>query len=64
MARQEHVTKSKSRARAETKVAEPEKTVSTEALRAEMDSVLGDIDAVLVENAEEFVKRYVQKGGQ
>lgn len=35
-----------------------------EAIKAEMDDLLDEIDAVLEENAEEFVKGYVQKGGQ
>jgi ubiquitin-like protein Pup len=30
----------------------------------ELDELLDDIDAVLEENAEEFVTDYVQKGGQ
>jgi ubiquitin-like protein Pup len=29
-----------------------------------LDDLLDEIDAVLEENAEEFVKNYVQKGGQ
>jgi ubiquitin-like protein Pup len=29
-----------------------------------MDEILDEIDAVLEENAEEFVKSYVQKGGE
>ncbi len=29
-----------------------------------MDEILDEIDAVLEENAEEFVKSYVQKGGR
>ena len=33
-------------------------------LRTELDDLLDDIDQVLEENAEEFVKNYVQKGGQ
>jgi len=39
-------------------------TKSAEDLKEEMDSVLDEIDAVLEENAEEFVKAYVQKGGE
>lgn len=35
-----------------------------EELAAELDDVLDDIDAVLQENAEEFVKGFVQKGGE
>ncbi|MEZ5322694.1 MAG: ubiquitin-like protein Pup [Microthrixaceae bacterium] len=33
-------------------------------LKAEMDDLLDEIDEVLETNAEEFVKAYVQKGGQ
>jgi ubiquitin-like protein Pup len=33
-------------------------------LKDEMDDILDEIDSVLEENAEEFVKSYVQKGGQ
>ena len=35
-----------------------------EDLKEEMDSLLDEIDAVLEENAEEFVKNYVQRGGE
>ena len=35
-----------------------------EALKGEMDDILDEIDEVLEENAEEFIKSYVQKGGQ
>jgi ubiquitin-like protein Pup len=33
-------------------------------LAERIDDILDEIDAVLEENAEEFVKNYVQKGGQ
>jgi ubiquitin-like protein Pup len=33
-------------------------------LKAELDDLLDEIDEVLETNAEEFVKSYVQKGGQ
>jgi ubiquitin-like protein Pup len=33
-------------------------------LKDEMDDILDEIDSVLEENAEEFVKSYVQKGGE
>jgi ubiquitin-like protein Pup len=33
-------------------------------LKAELDDMLDEIDEVLETNAEEFVKNYVQKGGQ
>ena len=33
-------------------------------LKEEMDSLMDEIDSVLEENAEEFVKNYVQRGGE
>ena len=33
-------------------------------LKDEIDEILDEIDSVLEENAEEFVKSYVQKGGE
>ena len=33
-------------------------------LKEEMDALVDEIDAVLEENAEEFVKNYVQRGGE
>ena len=33
-------------------------------LKAEMDKLMEEIDDVLQENAEEFVKSYVQRGGE
>ena len=35
-----------------------------EKIKAELDDLLDEIDEVLDENAEEFVRSYVQKGGQ
>lgn len=35
-----------------------------EKIKAELDELLDDIDEVLEENAEDFVRSYVQKGGQ
>jgi prokaryotic ubiquitin-like protein Pup len=53
----------------------PEKTVEVveeapaagkqgEKIKAGLDDLLDEIDSVLEDNAEEFVKSYVQKGGQ
>ncbi|MGA0080232.1 MAG: ubiquitin-like protein Pup [Ilumatobacteraceae bacterium] len=42
---------------------ESEPVVQSE-LSADLESVLDAIDNVLEENAEEFVRSYVQKGGQ
>jgi ubiquitin-like protein Pup len=35
-----------------------------EGLKDDLDDLLDEIDGVLEENAEEFVKGYVQKGGE
>jgi ubiquitin-like protein Pup len=35
-----------------------------EKLSEDVDAILDEIDEVLEENAEEFVRQYVQKGGQ
>ncbi|MDQ3570022.1 MAG: ubiquitin-like protein Pup [Actinomycetota bacterium] len=35
-----------------------------EKIKAELDDLLDEIDEVLEENAEDFVRSYVQKGGQ
>jgi len=42
----------------------PAKSESGEKIKAELDDLLDEIDEVLEVNAEEFVKSYVQKGGQ
>jgi ubiquitin-like protein Pup len=42
----------------------PPKTEKGEKLKAEMDDLLDEIDDVLETNAEDFVRSYVQKGGQ
>lgn len=39
-------------------------TKKGEELATQMDELLDEIDDVLEENAEEFVKGYVQRGGQ
>ncbi len=33
-------------------------------IKADLDDLLDEIDEVLEDNAEEFVRNYVQKGGQ
>ncbi len=35
-----------------------------EKIKAELDDLLDEIDEVLEDNAEEFVRGYIQKGGQ
>ena len=44
--------------------AAPAGSESGEKLKAELDDLLDEIDEVLESNAEEFVRSYVQKGGQ
>jgi ubiquitin-like protein Pup len=39
-------------------------TEKGEKLKEEMDALIDEIDEVLEENAEEFVKNYVQRGGE
>ncbi|HXZ26011.1 MAG TPA: ubiquitin-like protein Pup [Nitrospiria bacterium] len=48
----------------ESAAANPEVVEKGKALKKDMDDLLDDIDDVLEENAEEFVKNYVQKGGE
>ena len=43
---------------------EPVASASGERIKADLDDLLDEIDEVLESNAEEFVKTYVQKGGQ
>ncbi len=42
----------------------PASTETGDKLKAELDDLLDEIDDVLETNAEDFVKSYVQKGGQ
>ena len=42
----------------------PVSSESGEQLKADMDDLLDEIDEVLETNAEDFVKSYIQKGGQ
>ena len=42
----------------------PQTAERGEKLKAEIDDLLDEIDEVLEDNAEEFVRNYVQKGGE
>lgn len=42
----------------------PATSEAGEKLKAELDDLLDEIDGVLETNAEDFVKSYVQKGGE
>ena len=43
---------------------QPELGAKDSASIEEIDDLLDEIDSVLEENAEEFIKKYVQKGGE
>jgi prokaryotic ubiquitin-like protein Pup len=69
MAEQEQKKKGSTTARpTETEVDATEATPAAsergEKIKAELDDLLDEIDEVLEDNAEEFVRNYVQKGGQ
>jgi prokaryotic ubiquitin-like protein Pup len=49
---------------AETVEEVPAASAKGEKLKAELDDLLDEIDEVLEDNAEEFVRNYVQKGGE
>ena len=42
----------------------PGKSEQGEKIKAELDDLLDEIDSVLEESAEDFVRSYVQKGGE
>ncbi len=42
----------------------PGSSATGDKLKAELDDLLDEIDEVLEDNAEEFVRNYVQKGGE
>jgi ubiquitin-like protein Pup len=44
--------------------AAPASSERGEKIKADLDDLLDEIDEVLEDNAEEFVRNYVQKGGQ
>ena len=65
MAERTQKSKTTTSRRAETtQDAAPAVTETGEKLKAELDDLLDEIDEVLETNVEDFVKSYVQKGGQ
>jgi ubiquitin-like protein Pup len=68
MAEQEQKKKGSAARSTETEVEVDEAAPATsergEKIKAELDDLLDEIDEVLEDNAEEFVRNYVQKGGQ
>ena len=64
MAEREQIKKSPSRPDEQVVEEAPATSESGEKLKAELDDLLDEIDEVLETNAEDFVKSYIQKGGQ
>jgi ubiquitin-like protein Pup len=64
----EEIERKRNHRRGDDEVAERESDVGSSgnatALVDEIDDILDEIDAVLEKNAEEFVKSFVQKGGE
>jgi ubiquitin-like protein Pup len=64
MTEQERIQKQRTeRAKQETSDVSVDATKGDQ-LKADLDDLLDEIDEVLEENAEEFVRNYVQKGGE
>ncbi len=64
MAEQERTQRSSDRTGDKADQGEIQTTGAAEEIGERIDDLLDEIDTVLEENAEEFVKNYVQKGGQ
>jgi prokaryotic ubiquitin-like protein Pup len=64
MAEREHKRKAAPSRQEEEVEDAPPSSETGEKIKAELDDLLDEIDEVLETNAEDFVKSYVQKGGQ
>ena len=64
MAEREQVRKSAPPRQEETVEDAPAASETGEKIKAELDDLLDEIDDVLETNAEDFVRSFVQKGGQ
>lgn len=64
MAEREQIKKTPTKTDEEVVEEIPATSKKGEELKAELDDLLDEIDEVLEENAEEFVRAYVQKGGE
>jgi ubiquitin-like protein Pup len=64
MAEREQIRKPNPDEREKEAAEAPSASERGEELKAELDDLLDEIDEVLETNAEDFVKSYIQKGGQ
>ncbi|MEK6713340.1 MAG: ubiquitin-like protein Pup [Nitrospirota bacterium] len=64
MSSQERERKKSKEKTAKAEEAKPEVIEKGKKIKEDIDDLLDKIDDVLEENAEEFVKNYVQKGGE
>lgn len=64
MAEHEQVQKSAPPKRDTESAPAPTKSQRGEEIKSELDDLLDEIDEVLETNAEEFVRSYIQKGGE
>ena len=64
MAEREQIKKTSNRETEDVVDDVPTTSKKGEELKAELDDLLDEIDEVLEVNAEDFVRSYVQKGGQ
>ena len=64
MAEREQVRKPAPARRDEEVADAPATSDNAEKIKAELDDLLDEIDEVLESNAEDFVKSYIQKGGE
>lgn len=64
MAEREQKRRTPARREDDEVVEAPATTETGEKLKAELDDLLDEIDEVLESNAEDFVRGYVQKGGE
>jgi prokaryotic ubiquitin-like protein Pup len=65
MSEQEQIRKQRTERKTDdTTVAPDVDATKGDQIKADLDDLLDEIDEVLEDNAEEFVRNYVQKGGQ
>ncbi|HWD96605.1 MAG TPA: ubiquitin-like protein Pup [Acidimicrobiales bacterium] len=64
MSERERIQKQRTERTAETSEDVSVDATKGDQLKADLDDLLDEIDEVLEENAEEFVRNYVQKGGE